>query len=58
MGGFILSVPYTNMAREGASHFGSGHLLRGKAMCYKDEANWGAAPQLERAVLATAIHVT
>ena len=45
------------MAREGASHFESGHLLRGKAMCYEDEANWGAAPQLERAVLATATYV-
>ena len=46
-----------NIAREGASHFRRGHLLRGKAMCYEDGANWGAAPQLERAVLATAIHV-
>ena len=28
-----------------------------QGMCYEDGANWGAAPQLERAVLATAIHV-
>ena len=28
MEGFILLIPYTNMAREGASYFGKGHLLR------------------------------
>ena len=55
--GVLYIIIYTIVAREDASYFGNGHLLRGKAMCYENEANWGAAPQLERAVLATAIYI-